>query len=287
MSVRTAHGTSIDEIKKYDWIYSIKNFSVAEYYEKHNGNELKAFRHNHDEYEFIIPLTTIPLLYYQKANYIGEVGFCYPVNPYVEHEIEFDLHSHVFSITIEKRYVEFIKSILGLENRYFYTRFLIDDRLLTLINKYRLSFNDQTSERENKIIKYAKEISVLLIRKGLENDIDNRRPEKHFNKNIRDIIVYMNDNFKDKELTISKLAEMSGYSLSYFTKSFKAYMHDTPILHLNKLRISEAKRLIIETDMPLGEIAHEVGYKNFSTFTEAFQTILNMTPTQFKRKFNN
>ena len=100
MSVRTAHAKDVNELGKYDFIYSLSYFSIAENVIEDKTLVLKEFKHSHEEYEFLIPLTTIPLLYYHKANYIGEVGFIYPVNPYVEHGLEVDLHSRVISITV-------------------------------------------------------------------------------------------------------------------------------------------------------------------------------------------
>ena len=91
MSVYLAHGMNLVEVKKYNFIDGDDAFSIAEYFYEEGKNTMLPFSHEHDEYEFIIPLTTIPLLYYNKANYIGEVGFCYPVNPYVSHGLEFDL----------------------------------------------------------------------------------------------------------------------------------------------------------------------------------------------------
>ena len=139
MSVKSAHAVTLEEAKKYDFIYSLSHFSIAENYIEDKLLVLRAFKHAHDEYEFIIPITTIPLLYYAKANYIGEVGFCYPVNPYVEHGLEVDLHSKVISISVEKEYLESVKKELGFEGKLFYTRFIYKKNLIDLIKLFDLS----------------------------------------------------------------------------------------------------------------------------------------------------
>jgi YesN/AraC family two-component response regulator len=100
------------------------------------------------------------------------------------------------------------------------------------------------------------------------------------------MIAYMYNNFNNQDLDIAALAEKSGYSLAYFTKAFKAYMGETPIAHLNKLRISEAKSImLIEHRKTFENIYREVGYKNFSSFTEAFKRISNMSPSEFKKRY--
>lgn len=285
MSVRSAHGVSIDEISKYDSVFSLKFFSIAENKIGTVSENIKAFIHAHDEYEFIIPFTTIPLLYYEKANYIGEVGFCYPVNPYVEHGLEFDLSSHVVDITVDKEYLDNIKKEMGFEGQYFYTRFLYKKNLIELIRLYQEKYVQNTPDKIVVLTQIANQIITLLIKNGLSSGEDNRRPEKQYTKNMKTILVYMFDNFRDKELTIAKLAKLSGYSLAYFTKAFKSYMHDTPIMHLNKLRISEAKMLFAHEELLLINIADMVGYRNLSSFTEAFKRVMNMTPSIYRKKY--
>jgi AraC family transcriptional regulator of arabinose operon len=88
----------------------------------------------------------------------------------------------------------------------------------------------------------------------------------------------MFENFRDPNLTIAKLADISGYSPAYFSRAFKAYMNDAPIVHLNKLRLSEARALFKNKDLTIGQISEMVGYNNMSTFTEAFKNILGMKP---------
>ena len=283
MSVKTAHAKNTDELKKYDFIYSLEYFSIAENEIKDKTLVLQAFKHKHDEYEFIIPLTTIPLLYYSNANYIGEVGFIYPVNPQVEHGIDVDLHSRVISITVSKEYVENIKEKLGFKGNYFYTRFLYKN---TLIDKIKAFKEEYVKDQNSPILdELAYSITSTLVRYGLESGQDNRRPERKYAKHMKQILLYIDENYHNPELTIDNLAKYSGYSLAYFTKAFKKYMHDTPIMHLNKRRISEAKTLLNNKELSLQDIAKRVGYKNLSTFTEAFKRIMGMIPSEYRNKY--
>ena len=285
MSVRTAHAVTVDELSKYDFIFSINNFSIAKNVLEDKTIVLSAFKHTHDEYEFILPLTTIPLLYYAKANYIGEVGFCYPVNPYVEHGIEVELHSKVISITVDKEFVENVKKELGFEGQYFYTRFIYKKDLLDLIDEFELESRQGEERSEEKLHNIAHRIVSMIVQLGLESGKDNRRPEKQYIKNMKNVLLYIEENYQDPELNVTKIAEFSGYSLAYFTKAFKSYMNDTPVMHLNKRRISQAKILLQNEQLSLLEIANQSGYKNQSTFTEAFKRVMGMLPTEYKKKY--
>jgi|GEM_PF-3550888 len=105
MSISNAHGAFVSD--KCPRVSKCSFLSIAEYNFNNSGESISAFEHEHDEYEFVIPLKTISLLYYDKASYIGEVGFIYPVNPYVSHGFEFNIASgHFYSIVIAREYVE-------------------------------------------------------------------------------------------------------------------------------------------------------------------------------------
>ena len=117
MSVRSAHAVNLDGFIVFP---EESDFSIAISKE---GVENEKFYHNHEEYEFILPLTTIPLLKYNEANYIGEVGYVYPVNPMTKHGIEYPLISQVITITVSKERVERVKAHFNMQGRFFYTRF--------------------------------------------------------------------------------------------------------------------------------------------------------------------
>ena len=284
MSVYLAHGKNEEEVKKYKFIDEWEGFSIAEYFYEEGKEAMYPFRHSHDEYEFIIPLNTIPILRYGKANYIGEVGFCYPVNPYVDHGIEFDLNSHVISITVEKDIVESHKEALGFKDKYFYTRFIEGKELCISIAKFQ---EEARKKIPNKMILDLIKRNILetLVKDGLSSGVDNRRPEKIYAKNIKMVLVYMFENYHNKDLSIPRLAEIGGYSVAYFSRAFKSFMGDPPIVHLNKLRLSEAKELFNDKTLSLGEIASRVGFKNLSTFSESFKNIIGMTPKKYRDRY--
>lgn len=284
MSVFDSHAGSREDINNFDIVITLDHFSIAINEVEMKPKMISAFKHSHDEYEFIMPITTIPLLFYANANYIGEVGFCYPVNPYVEHGVEVDLHSKVISIAFEKNYFNKLKAELGFEGQYFYTRFLYKRNLLDLIKDLVDTYQNNKNNKAA-LESFAKRIASLLIKLGLESGADNRRPEKKYIKNMRNILMYIEKNYRDPNLTIAKLADLTGYSLAYFTKAFKLYMNDTPIMHLNKRRISEAKTLLRNEKLSLGEIAKGSGYKNLSTFTQAFERVMGMLPSEYRKKY--
>ena len=274
MSLVDAHGMSKEELLTYKSIITIDYFSIAEYVPS-KDKKMSSFYHSHDAYEFIIPFNTIPLLIYQKANYIGEVGYCYPVNPQTEHGIEFELDASLLSIVVDKGYLDKVKKELGYDNKYFYTRFLVSKELTQILNEFKASLNKSL----------IPQIVKILVLDGLKDNVDNRRPQKNYFKRIKESILYMSNNYQDPNLSIKKISALSEYSYTYFTKAFCSYMHDTPINHLNKLRLSKAKELMKDKSLSLNDIATKSGFKNLSTFTESFKRIVGILPKDYRKNF--
>jgi YesN/AraC family two-component response regulator len=57
-------------------------------------------------------------------------------------------------------------------------------------------------------------------------------------------------------------------------------------MHLNDIRIKEAKRLLSFTSLSLGEISLRCGFKDQSYFTKVFKKNLNLTPKEFRMMLN-
>lgn len=285
MNIEKNHALNDADLAQYDSICSLPRFSIAEINEE-SIHVIPPFHHSHEAYEFIIPLLTIPVLHYDKANYIGEVGFVYPVNPFTEHGIFInDEKCAVISIVIDREYLDKLKEQNGFAGKYFYTRFITSRTLKELVSKFQKYHHDGASE--DRLNYLADFIIRELVIDGLSPNEDNRRKKTQHSPRIKKSLIYMFENSNNPELTIEQVAKESGYSTAYFTKAFKAFMDDTPINHLNKIRLSEAKHLFEERSLSLSDIATRVGFKNTSTFTEAFKRIMGMNPKDYRKTYCN
>jgi AraC family transcriptional activator of pobA len=51
--------------------------------------------------------------------------------------------------------------------------------------------------------------------------------------------------------------------------------------------ISEAKNLLKGVDQSVGEIAYTLGFENLPYFSRLFKKEVGVSPTQYKRQYNN
>ncbi len=84
-------------------------------------------------------------------------------------------------------------------------------------------------------------------------------------------------------LTITEVAEACRLSPSYFAAAFRRSTGHSPHRFLTTLRITEAKRLMLGTALPLAEVALLCGFGDQSYFTRAFSQAVGTSPGQWRR----
>jgi AraC-like DNA-binding protein len=85
------------------------------------------------------------------------------------------------------------------------------------------------------------------------------------------------------KLTINDLANLSGRSISTFTRDFKVIYDVTPKRWLQNKRLIRANELLTNTELSVTHIAADLGYENVSHFIKSFKNKYKITPKQFQQ----
>ncbi|MCR5715895.1 MAG: response regulator [Lachnospiraceae bacterium] len=99
--------------------------------------------------------------------------------------------------------------------------------------------------------------------------------------NVDYAVTYMQDHYTE-QLDIGSLAASMGFTSAYLTKIFNKYVGETPLKFLTNLRIREAKRLLIETSLPIREIGEKVGYPDQFHFSKTFRKLTGVNPSAYR-----
>lgn len=99
---------------------------------------------------------------------------------------------------------------------------------------------------------------------------------------ISTIERYIHDNYADPSMGLNKISDEFQISESYFSHLFKEKKGVNFSTYLENMRLSEASRLIRETDISLNELYLSVGYNNANTFRRAFKKVYGMTPSAMR-----
>lgn len=88
----------------------------------------------------------------------------------------------------------------------------------------------------------------------------------------------------DRTIGLAELARIANVSRFHFTRLFKRSTGMTAIGYVEQCRIRRAQTLILETDIPLADIALMTGFSDQSHFTKRFHRHIGCTPARFARE---
>ncbi len=80
-------------------------------------------------------------------------------------------------------------------------------------------------------------------------------------------------------------AKKSCCSISTFNHVFQELYHVTPKQYLRTLRIEHAKRLLLNSNLPIKDIALSSGYNDALYFCKVFKSVCKMSPTEYRNKY--
>jgi AraC-like DNA-binding protein len=96
------------------------------------------------------------------------------------------------------------------------------------------------------------------------------------------IIHYIHHNYQE-ELTLSYLADLFAMSVSRISEVIKHATGQTFVHFLHDMRLRHACSLLVSTDMSVMEIAYEVGYGSYKTFSRTFHESKGITPKDYRK----
>lgn len=99
---------------------------------------------------------------------------------------------------------------------------------------------------------------------------------------MKELLVFIHSNYTSP-LSLKEAAGYCGYSVSYFTKFFKAFTGMTLVEYINHYRLEKAAELLLTTDLSVIEISESCGFENHSYFIRLFQRHYQTTPLKYRR----
>lgn len=71
----------------------------------------------------------------------------------------------------------------------------------------------------------------------------------------------------------------------HFIRKFKEYMKTTPHRYQTQTAVKKAVRMLEDTNLRIGEIADAVGFRDQMYFGRVFKSIMNISPTEFRKLY--
>lgn len=98
----------------------------------------------------------------------------------------------------------------------------------------------------------------------------------------RRFLAEFNSRMSDATLNVETLAAAMGLGHSQFYRKIKALTNYTPVELMRKLRLEQARAMLVSTDRNISEIAYEVGFSTPAYFTKCYRTAYGETPTELR-----
>ncbi|MDF2512113.1 MAG: hypothetical protein K0S04_1979 [Herbinix sp.] len=99
---------------------------------------------------------------------------------------------------------------------------------------------------------------------------------------IIQIKEYIQKNYM-QDISLKELADLTYVSRSYFSTAFKNATGKNFKTYLTEVRMEEALKLVLRTNMKTYEIAEAVGYHNVRFFVDAFKNTHKMSPLEYRK----
>ncbi|WP_334077693.1 response regulator transcription factor [Paenibacillus sanfengchensis] len=100
---------------------------------------------------------------------------------------------------------------------------------------------------------------------------------------VREALRYVEEHL-DQGLGLREAAQHVHLNPSYFSVLFKEQMRMTFIEYVTRLRIQKAKELLLQTKLPVGEIAERVGYQTTKYFNKVFKEYEGHSPGFYRNE---
>jgi len=101
---------------------------------------------------------------------------------------------------------------------------------------------------------------------------------------INKLFKHIEVNFAS-ELVFKEALEMSGMGTTSFSRYFKNKTEKTFTQYVNEIRIANAQKLLINSDLKISYICFKCGFNNLTYFNRIFKKLNNITPREFRNLY--
>lgn len=92
------------------------------------------------------------------------------------------------------------------------------------------------------------------------------------------------DAYYSRDIALTDIARTACLSPYHLLRLFKEAFGLTPHQYATHKRLHQARRLLENTDLPVGEICHRVGYESLGSFSHRIKNYFGASPQQLRSK---
>lgn len=188
---------------------------------------------------------------------------------------------HLFPEVLKKLYIRELPDFIEKQSNRKQSQVIASsDVIAKFIDSLEFYFQNPSLVNNDLLELKIKELILLLIQSKNVNSILELVADLYSTKTVQlkevvELHLYSN-------LSRDQLAKLCNLSLSSFKREFKKEFNDSPNNYIIGKKLEKAKELLSLTDLPIGEIAFEVGFQDPLYFTRQFKKNIKITPSKYR-----
>lgn len=267
--------------------FSSHNELYVQYLKSENKHNMSV-QHYHDTYEIYLQLSGKRYLFYDNTCYTLERGDLAIFAP-------FDIH---YAESRESDYYERYVVNFRLEDM---SKILDSGEFHLLKQKINPCVVHLTEDRTQKVFELIKRVDEYYNRKGLFSDklvysamlqllvyvaecIDDETATdgEKISPQIIEVMKYINKHYAE-DLNLDNISDIACMSKYHLCRKFKEATGATLLQYINNVRLTKVHSMLINTDMPIEEIAECTGFSSSMQLTRVFKSVYNIPPRMFRK----
>ena len=126
-------------------------------------------------------------------------------------------------------------------------------------------------------------MEYLLRLTDVFSELMNVEDDYHKSLAIERVERYIRSHLQE-DLGLQVLADIGGFNSSYLSRIFKQKYHCNLSDYITQERMNCARRLLVETDEKIYQIAEKTGYQTVSSFNRVFKKMEGISPAEYRTR---
>ena len=123
---------------------------------------------------------------------------------------------------------------------------------------------------------------LILLSRIMNQQFTQLRQTSSWQREFIDDVLALIEKNLTQNIDFDEIAASNGITLSHFRTVFKRYTGLSPVDYLNRARVLRALELLQTTELPVSEIAVQVGIYDANYFSRLFKKVTGYPPRYFK-----
>lgn len=230
--------------------------------------------HSHDFYQYLYVKSGSGCMQAGDEKFPLEAGKIYVLPPHVQHHIQssadgmttYELKFHTNGDAVPR-----FSMIIDLADSHAESIF---EEMFNEATHMHVGYEEMLSVK-------LEELHLWMLRLGTRADVQDK--PLSYSQTFSNVIFYMERHLAE-EVSLKTLSDIAHMEKIYFLKKFKSEVGTTPVNYLRRLRINQSKKLLINSEFNITQIACTVGFQSVHHFSNVFKKLVGMSPSEYKKQ---